>query len=154
MYWRVVTVLPPVPEPVEEPVESDGGGMKEVIDLLTQMVQRQQKLEDLMSGMNMAKADVEEPEEEMTEKPEEKEEKCAKKAETPEKDENVTTIIKANLDRIAKAESRLDAVEAKVDLIMKSTAKPIDQVVIDPAAIQKAEQMNKYNIAKLTQILG
>jgi hypothetical protein len=120
------------------------------------MVQRQQKLEDLMSGYNMSKAEVK-PEEEMTEKVPDKEEteKCTKKADVPVV-EDTTAIIKANLDRISKAESRLDEVEKKIDLIMKSTAKKPDVLVVDEAAIKKAEETMKsrFNVDKLTRILG
>lgn len=145
----------PAPEE-EQPGETEGGGgMKEVIDLLTQIVQRLQTME---SSLGMQKADVEpEEEEEMTEKPEEK---CAKKSDAPVEPEK-DTISKANLDRITKAEQEIGTMKTqiaelagKVDTIMKSTAQKTEAVVIDPAAIQKAETQGRYNVDKLARLFG
>ena len=133
--------------------DGDGKGRNTdaVIELLTQVVERLQSLESSL-GLYKAK-----PEDEMAEKKPDDEEKevvkcpvCAKKAEVPAAPQE-TTITKADLGRIAKAEERLGAIEGKLDLIMKSMARGLDVVVLDPAlnkAMAKDEQGNMAPIEK------
>lgn len=142
----------------EQPGESEGGGgMKEVIDLLTQIVQRLQTLE---SSLGLQKSEV--TEENMEEKKPDEPEKCAKKAEVPAVEpKEDTTFSKANLDRITKAEAEIGTMKTqitelagKVDTLMKSTAQKTETLVIDPEAIKKADTQGRYNVEKLARILG
>lgn len=145
--------------------ESDGG-TKAVIELLTQVVQRLQSLESSL-GLYKAKPEVGMTESVPSKKKEDEEElstaKCTKKADVPVP-EDPNAIIKANLDRITKAEERLTAVEEKVNLIMKAIPKQPDVIVLDPklnaemakedktAPVQKSAA--SANLGKLAKMLG
>ncbi|GEM_PF-1743456 len=128
------------PDQTEQGAAPEGGG-SEIKELLTQIVERLQSLEASI-GLNKAEP-VDEEKKKEDEDMEEKIEKgpaCAKKAELAVKpaEPDVTTITKADLGRIAKAEERLATLETRLNAIEKSTAKGPSVVILDPAAAKEA----------------
>jgi hypothetical protein len=117
------------------------GDMQPVIDLLTQVVERQQSLE---SSLGLYKSETKPDDEEKPDEkddPDDKEElkKCPLKP--AQKAAAVTEpVTKAVLGRIEKAEGRMIQIEKRIDRIEKSTAKGPDVILVDPVMNKAMEQ--------------
>jgi len=129
--------VPEAPAKEEGAAQEPSGAGDEIKQLLTTIVERLQSLESSI-GLNKAEDPEEKKEEE--ENKEVQKSPCAKKAEAAAA--AATTLSKADLGRITKAEERIAALEAELVTLKKSTAKPPSVFVIDPKAAEEGESQD------------
>jgi hypothetical protein len=127
----------------------ENGDMQPVIDLLTQVVERLQSLE---SSLGLYKSETKpgnDDEEKPGENPDNKDNdaddkeqvrKCPLKPAQKAATVTDTTITKAVIGMIEKAEGRMTEIEKRLDKIEKSTAKGPEVILVDPVMNKAMEQ--------------